>query len=141
MQKLSTDIRALNSHAGLIDWMRSADRQQISEWLRFRMSLIHEEYSEGVTALDTNNNAEFVDAMIDIMVIASGTLDALDVDLQAAWDAVHTANMTKVPGIKPGRPNPLGLPDLTKPVSWVEPNHSNNTGILMDLITGDKYGK
>ena len=38
--------------------------------------------------------------------------------------------MNKEVGVKPGRPNPLGLPDLIKPADWVGPDHTNNTGIL-----------
>ena len=127
---ISTDIRALNTHAGLNTWMKSADSKSKAAWLQFRMSLLKEEYNEGVAAIDAQDEAEFVDAMIDIMVIASGTLDALDVDIDQAWSAVQAANMSKVPGVKSGRPNPLGLPDLTKPVGWSAPDHNNNTGTL-----------
>ena len=58
-------------------------------------------------------------------------------------DAKHTQHTTcwvclgdiaKVPGVKPGRPNPLGLPDLTKPSGWSGPDHSNNLGDLERII-------
>ena len=48
------------------------------------------------------------------MSFAIGTLDAFGVDGQMKLgDAVHNANMAKEPGVKEGRPNPFGLPDLT----------------------------
>ena len=40
------------------------------------------------------------------------------------------ANMKKEPGVKPSRPNPLGLPDLIKPDDWTGPDHEHCTGIL-----------
>ena len=49
------------------------------------------------------------------------------------WDAVHAANMAKVVGVKPSRPNPLGVPDLIKPEGWTAPDHTGNHGILPGL--------
>jgi len=50
------------------------------------------------------------------------------VDAHKAWDAVYEANMAKSPGIKEGRPNPFGLPDLIKPDGWTAPSHEDNHG-------------
>jgi len=36
--------------------------------------------------------------------------------------------MSKKPGVKPGRPNPFGLPDLLKPSGWTPPTHEGNHG-------------
>ena len=41
--------------------------------------------------------------------------------------------MEKEIGIKPSRPNPLGLPDLVKPKGWVGPDHKYTTGILEEV--------
>jgi predicted HAD superfamily Cof-like phosphohydrolase len=67
-------------------------------------------------------------------VVAIGTLDAFGVDAQRAWDEVHKANMTKQPGVKESRPNPLGLPDLIKPEGWTGPDHDNNTGDIPNAL-------
>ena len=80
------------------------------------------------------NAPEVVDGLIDLCVIAIGTLDAFGVDAQKAWEAVHTANMAKEVGVKVIRPNPLGLPVLLKPVGWVGPKHYDNTGNLGDAV-------
>ena len=40
-------------------------------------------------------------------------------------------------GIKESRPNPFGLPDLTKPDNWEAPNHGGNTGILTEIFSKD----
>jgi predicted HAD superfamily Cof-like phosphohydrolase len=72
--------------------------------------------------------------MIDLCVVAIGTLDAFNVDPYEAWNRVHKANMEKQPGIKKERPNPLGLPDLIKPDGWVAPTHEDNIGLLEKLV-------
>jgi predicted HAD superfamily Cof-like phosphohydrolase len=77
---------------------------------------------------------DIVDAMIDLCVVAIGTLNALQVDAYEAWARVHDANMTKEVGIKASRPNPLGLPDLVKPAGWVPPVHSDNVGIIPRIV-------
>jgi hypothetical protein len=41
--------------------------------------------------------------------------------------------MNKEVGIKPSRPNPLGLPDLIKPEGWTPPSHEGNHGLLSKL--------
>ena len=41
--------------------------------------------------------------------------------------------MAKQVGVKPGRPNPLGLPDLMKPEDWKAPSHEGNHGKLHDI--------
>jgi len=57
---------------------------------------------------------------------------AIGVDANAAWDQVYKANMSKEVGIKEGRPNPLGLPDLVKPEGWKGPSHEGNHGNITD---------
>ena len=70
-----------------------------------------------------------VDGLIDLCVVAIGTLDAMGVNVHKAWDEVLTANMAKEVGVKESRPNPLGLPDLIKPEGWIAPVHFPNHGI------------
>jgi predicted HAD superfamily Cof-like phosphohydrolase len=80
---------------------------------------------QGVKAAD-----DTVDALIDLCVVAIGTLDAFDVNSDEAWNRVHKKNMEKEVGIKASRPNPLGLPDLIKPEGWTAPTHADNIGLL-----------
>ena len=79
------------------------------------------------------DNEEIVDGLIDLCVVAIGTLDAFDIDANKAWDAVLKANMKKEVGKKETRPNPLGLPDLVKPEGWEAPSHEGNHGKLNDI--------
>jgi predicted HAD superfamily Cof-like phosphohydrolase len=90
-----------------------------------------EEMNETIdAAIFDRNPEEVVDGLIDLCVFAIGTLDVFGIDAYVAWDEVLDANMIKEPGVKPGRPNPFGLPDLLKPSGWVPPNHRGNHGDL-----------
>jgi predicted HAD superfamily Cof-like phosphohydrolase len=103
------------------------DREKAKKLLEFRINFLQEELNELKNA---ENADDVVDALIDLCVVAIGTLDAFGVDSYQAWDNVLEANMNKKPGIKEGRPNPLGLPDLMKPEGWTAPSHKDNIGTL-----------
>lgn len=97
------------------------------EFWEFRVRFIEEELNELKAA---QTPALAVDAIIDMMVVALGTLACFGVDVREAWDRVYKANIAKVPGENPTRPNPFGLPDLIKPEGWTAPNHDDNVGFV-----------
>lgn len=110
------------------------DPYLLKKLLEFRFDFIMEELIEG--SRDAKSGEDVVDALIDICVVAIGTLHAFGVDGQKAWDEVLKANMAKAPGVKPERPNPFGLPDLIKPEGWVGPSHEGNHGTLDRIAYG-----
>lgn len=124
------DIAAMHKHFGVNPVIRSLDKEKLATFLKFRIDFLQEELNEMKTA---KNADDVVDALIDLCVVAIGTLDAYDVDSHKAWQCVLEANMAKNPGIKPERPNPLGLPDLIKPAGWTAPSHEDNVGLLSKL--------
>ncbi len=83
---------------------------------------------------NSQSGDDAVDALIDLCVVAIGTLNAFDVNSFEAWDRVLNANMAKEVGIKATRPNPLGLPDLIKPEGWTSPSHADNVGLFSKLF-------
>ena len=102
---------------------------KLKKYLEFRINFLQEELDETQrAAFIYEDPEEIVDGLIDLCVVAIGTLDAFGVDANAAWDEVLKANMAKEVGVKPERPNPLGLPDLMKPEGWQPPSHEGNTG-------------
>lgn len=121
------DIRAMHAKFGVREVIRNLPPEKLKAFLEFRLNFLQEELNEAKTAKSAD---DIVDAMIDLCVVAIGTLDAFDVDANEAWNRVHEKNMQKEPGIKPGRPNPLGLPDLIKPAGWTAPTHADNIGNL-----------
>lgn len=121
------DIRAMHAKFGVREVIRNLPPDKLKSFLKFRLDFLQEELDEAIRA---DKHEDVVDAMIDLCVVAIGTLDAFDVDANEAWNRVHEKNMQKEPGIKPGRPNPLGLPDLIKPAGWTAPTHADNVGTL-----------
>lgn len=122
------DITDMHAHYGMHSKFDEFDDGMKKKFLEFRIKFLQEELDE--LKDNVNNPEEIVDALIDLCVVAIGTLDAFSINSYKAWDEVLKANMNKQVGIKPGRPNPLGLPDLMKPEGWKPPNHSDNHGNL-----------
>ena len=127
-----SDIHNMHDHYGLTEVFEAFDDEKKKLFLEFRANFLQEELDELKANMD--NPEEIVDALIDLCVVAIGTLDTYGVNAHRAWDEVLTANMNKRVGIKEGRPNPLGLPDLMKPEGWTPPSHEGNHGRLTKRI-------
>jgi len=149
------DINDMHAKFGVHKWVAQkvaeSDTETLRKYMQFRIDFLKEELLETAKAaglqpaLNKDNELvfirsgadadpeEIVDGLIDLCVVAIGTLDAFGIDAYKAWDAVHTANMAKEPGVKPSRPNPLGLPDLIKPEGWTAPSHEGNHALISKL--------
>ena len=129
------DINEMQYKYGVHKWIHDNrnNPDQLKRYLEFRIDFLQEELSETEAALVGMDAEEIVDGLIDLCVVAIGTLDAFGVDAHKAWDEILKANLAKEPGVKPERPNPLGLPDLIKPEGWEGPDHSDNHGKLNDI--------
>ena len=132
MSDWANDIRMMHLKYGVLDWFEDNkdNKELMDKYLRFRLSMCKEELDETLDAIEAKDPEEIVDGLIDLCVFAIGTLDVFGVDANAAWDRVYDANAAKTPGVKEGRPNPFGLPDLIKPEGWEAPNHEGNHGDL-----------
>jgi hypothetical protein len=133
------DISAMHTKFGVNTVLRELDKEKLEAFLKFRIDFLQEELDEmrkalvdyQVGAVDGLKAADdTVDALIDLCVVAIGTLDAFDINADESWNRVHIKNMQKEVGIKASRPNPLGLPDLIKPEGWTAPMHHDNVGLL-----------
>ena len=131
------DIHDMHTKFGVRPVIAGLDKEKLAKFLEFRLNFLQEELDEAKEAAVSNDPSkaeDVVDAMIDLCVVAIGTLDAFGVDAYTAWNRVHEKNMQKEPGIKPERPNPLGLPDLIKPAGWTAPTHADNVGLIEKLF-------
>jgi len=130
------DIEDMHDKFGVHDWFQAnrGDKDLMQKYLMFRMLMIGEEYQETLSAINNSDAEEVVDGLIDMCVFAIGTLDVMGVDANKAWNAIYEANMAKEPGVKPGRPNRFGLPDLLKPSGWTPPSHEGNHGDLPSIV-------
>lgn len=129
------DIEVMQDKFQTLEWVfnNKENKDKLKAFLKFRIDFLQEELDETKKAYETMDGEEIVDGLIDLCVVAIGTLDAFGVDAYKAWDEVLKANMSKNVGVKEGRPNPLGLPDLMKPEGWTAPSHEGNHGIFDDL--------
>jgi hypothetical protein len=131
------DIAKMHTKFGVNPVIRGLDKDKLRTFLQFRLDFLKEELDEANEAFASNDASraeDIVDAMIDLCVVAIGTLNAFDVDTDEAWYRVKHANMTKEPGVNPNRPNPLGLPDMIKPAGWTAPSHADNVGLLAKVF-------
>jgi glutaredoxin-related protein len=128
------DMNRMHKTYGVHKIINEMDKEQLKQFLHFRVACIQEELDELKGASKTLlpqldcDPEEVVDALIDICVFAIGTLDLFGVNGYEAWNQVLMANLNKQIGIKPERPNPFGLPDLIKPDNWEPPCHEGNHG-------------
>ena len=126
------DIHVMQGKYQTRHWVEN-NPDDLRRFLEFRVDFLREELEETESALINMDAEEIVDGLIDLCVVAIGTLDAFGVDPYKAWDEVLEANMAKYIGIKESRPNPLGMPDLAKPSDWKAPSHEDNHGKLNDI--------
>ena len=126
------DIHTMQTKYQTREWVKN-NPDKLREFLKFRIEFLQEELDETQAAYQRKDAEEIVDGLIDLCVVAIGTLDAYGVDPYKAWDEVLRANMAKEVGIKESRPNPLGVPDLTKPEDWEAPDHTGNHGKFNDI--------
>ena len=131
------DMKVMHQKYGVNKWMQAemqsdVDWRKINKFMQFRLGMMQEELDETKKAFEQKDAPEMVDGIIDLCVFAIGTLEVFGVDAEKAWDEVYSANLSKEVGIKEGRPNPLGLPDLVKPKGWEGPVHEDNCGNISD---------
>ena len=127
------DIMGMHYKYKTKEVLSTFDSKKLKDFLDFRIKFLREELKE----LETSNNADdVVDALIDLTVVAIGTLDLFDVDVDKAWSAVLEANMNKIVGMKETRKNTSDFPDLIKPHGWKPPSHVGNTGKI-SIIYGE----
>lgn len=136
MSDWANDMKLMHQKFGVHDWFQAnkENKDLMDKYLRFRLSMCKEELDESMDAIESKDSEEIVDGLIDLCVFAIGTLDVFGVDANKAWDQVYEANMVKSPGVKEGRPNPFGLPDLIKPEGWKSPSHEGNHGNLTNAF-------
>ena len=130
------DMYHMHKKFGVHEWIKKNkdDKELMKKFLEFRIRFLQEELDETRKAVEESDEEEIVDGLIDLCVVAIGTLDAFDVNARQAWNEIYDANMSKEPGVKESRPNPLGLPDLIKKPGWKGPDHTGNHGLFANNI-------
>ena len=86
------------------------------------ISHMNEEIAEIQESLDTGDLHGTVDGLFDLIYVALGRLIEMGVVPGAGFDEVHEANMRRVRGVKPNRPDYAKGFDAIKPPGWKEPD-------------------
>lgn len=126
-------IQRMHGKFGFHEVIENFTPEQHKAHLELRLRMIKEEVQELEDAIDEENPEEIVDALIDNLVFTLGTLDLFKVDSDLAYESVMEANIEKERGVKEGRPNPFGFPDLIKPEGWTSPTHEGNHGTFGEI--------
>jgi predicted HAD superfamily Cof-like phosphohydrolase len=127
---VSADMNRMHAYYEADEAVLELNNDKLKSFLDFRFNFLQEELNEGRDAIAEGNAEEIVDSLIDLVVVAVGTLDLYGVDFDRAWNEVLVANMNKRVGVKEDRPNEFGFPDLIKPEGWIAPSHAGNHGLI-----------
>lgn len=83
--------------------------------------LIQEEHQELQQALDSNNDVEVVDALLDILVVTIGALHSFGADAQGGWKEVMRSNFAKIDQ-ETGTVRKREDGKVLKPIGWTAPD-------------------
>jgi len=141
--KWLSDIHDMHEKFGAKEWVdhkfAMKNFKTLNDFLAFRLDFLEEEFEETQMAFLKKDPTEVVDGLIDLIVIAIGTLQLFDCDADLAWNEVLRANMEKEPGANKSRKNPFGLPDMNKPEGWKGPEyHAGHVGMLTEIFKNEK---
>lgn len=95
-----------------------------NEVFNYRFKFLIEEIDELWEAYDTGDLAGAADALIDLVYVAMGTAQMMDLPWPALWDEVQRANMAKVraTGANDPRAKRGSALDVVKPKGWRPPD-------------------
>ena len=91
------DIRDMQFKYGVHKWIHDNrnDKDRLRAYLDFRINFLHEELDETEAAMVNMDAEEIVDGLIDLCVVAIGTLDAFGVEkrsLKSHKNAAYRGN-------------------------------------------------
>lgn len=92
-----------------------------SQQFEMYKNLIEEEFNELVTAEESKNAVEQLDALIDILVVTIGAIHSMGADAEGAWKEVMKTNFAKIDR-ETGKVRKREDGKVLKPVGWIPPN-------------------
>ena len=103
--------------------------------LAFRVGFMLEELCEFNRAASQDDLAGMLDALVDLIYVASGTAHLMRLPLNEAWAEVHRANLAKERGPTATRGHAL---DVRKPPGWVAPDLDRIIREHLTRLTGQR---
>lgn len=107
----------------------ACDQAPSPENYEMYLSLIDEEYSELIAAIESNNRVEQLDALIDILVVTMGAIRAGGMDGKGAWNEVMRTNFAKIDS-ETGKVRKREDGKVLKPEGWEPPQLAKFVGDL-----------
>ena len=97
----------------------------------FRTKFMIEELQEFRDAQAAGNLVEAADALVDLVYVALGTAQLMQIPFNELWDEVHRANMKKVRanGSDDPRSKRAHTLDVVKPEGWKHPDLAKILGV------------
>jgi predicted HAD superfamily Cof-like phosphohydrolase len=120
MSKVFTDVQMFMRACDHITPASPSDSTSLSELYK---SLIDEEYAEFVTACDSNNDVEQLDACFDMIWVIVAYAKTRGWDIDKAWDEGAKSNLFKIDQAS-GRVIRREDGKILKPKGWQAPNFS-----------------
>lgn len=114
MSDIFSDQRKFMRACGQITDDHNADQ------FRLYCDLVREEVKELEQALAAEDSVAQLDALIDILVVATGALHSLGVDAEGAWKEVMRSNFAKVDP-RTGKVTRREDGKVLKPANWEPP--------------------
>lgn len=106
--------------------------------LIFRAKFMQEELDEFMAGMESGDDAQMFDALIDLVYVAMGTAHLKGYPWQRGWEAVQKANMAKVRAAKDGSDSKRGSAwDVVKPEGWTPPDIEAVLGEILEDHLGD----
>jgi predicted HAD superfamily Cof-like phosphohydrolase len=116
--------------------VRSRPTEMPASVASLRKKLVLEEATELVLAIDRGELEEQLDACIDLIYVAFGTVNALGMMgvFDEGFDRVHEANMKKVAAPSRHASKRDSAFDIVKPDGWIKPDLSDLVNVEYTVI-------
>lgn len=115
MSKVFTDVTLFMKSVGQTVSSKNPEQVKLYE------KLIKEEYQEWLTACETNNEVEQIDACFDIMWVVVGFMLSKGIDCEAVWNEGAYSNLSKIDS-STGKVIKREDGKILKPEGWKKPN-------------------
>ena len=119
MQQLIKDLMAFHKACGITEWFKQLKDIPESVY-QLRLRLLKEEVDEFEEAHTQKDKVGMADALADIIYIAVGTANVMNIPLDKVWAEVQRSNMAKIDDTT-GKVRRREDGKILKPEGWTPP--------------------
>lgn len=120
MKSLIQDLSSFHQACDVQEWFK--ELKDIPESIyELRLRLLEEEFNEFKEAHGEKDKVGMADALADMIYIAVGTANVMNIPLDKVWAEVQRSNMAKVDPVT-GKVKKRDDGKILKPDGWTPPN-------------------